>query len=137
MSTEAQQQSSVTGIQMTSEDQLTLTIWFLLTLSGNYLAGGITVDLTQLFAAGNAAPGASLPTGANPLLPVELESSRTPGQANLYEYHYVPGTNATNGKIQIFTGAAAQTGLTELAAGALPAGVLTDTIAGRVTFPKL
>jgi len=137
--TESQQQSSVTDIQMTTEDQLTLTIWFLLTIAAGtiYAAGGITVDLTQLFAAGNAAPGASLPTAANPLLPVTLESAKTPGQAALYVYHYVPGTNATNGKIQIFTGAAAQSGLAELSNGAVPAAVSNDTIAGRVTFPKL
>jgi hypothetical protein len=137
--TYALQQSSVTGQQVITEDQDTLTLWFTLAFAVGtvYAAGGIPVDLTQLFAVGNAAPGASLPTGANPLTPVSLESSRTPGQANLYVYHYVPGTNATNGTVQIFTGAAAQTGLTELTAGAIPAGVSGDTISGKVTFPKL
>jgi hypothetical protein len=137
MTTEALQTSSVTGIQMTTEDQNTFTAWFTLVLAGNYAAGGITVDLTQLFAVGNAAPGASLPTAAKPLTPVELESSLTPGATALYVYHYVPGTDATNGKVQIFTGAAAQSGLTELANGALPAGVTGDIISGKVTFPKL
>jgi hypothetical protein len=137
--TYAVQTSSVTGLPMISEDQNTLTIWFTLVAAGVYAAGGIPIDFTQLFAALAAAPGASLPTGAAPLTPVTLESSRTPGQANLYDYHFVPGSPSTpsNGMVQIFTGAAAQTGMTELSAGALPAGVTADTISGKVTFPKL
>ena len=80
-----------------------------------------------------------LPTNAAPLTPVSLESSLSPGAANLYEYHFVPGnpSNPSSGKVQILTGAAAQTGLTELTAGALPAGVTADIISGKVTFPKL
>lgn len=135
--TYAMQTSSVTGIPMLSEDQKTLTLFFTLVAAGVYAAGGIPIDFTQLFALLNNAPGASLPTGANPLTPVSLESSRAPGQANLYVYHFVPGSTPSNGFVQIFTGAAAQTGLTELSAGALPAGVTADTISGRVTFPKL
>ena len=131
------QTSSVTDEPMITQDQKTLTIFFLLVLTGNYTTGGITIDLTQLFALAAGGPGSSLPTGALPLLPLELESSRSVAQANEYIYHYVPGTTPSNGTLQIFTGAAAQTGLTELAAGALPAGVTGDTIAGRVTFPKL
>ena len=137
--TYAVQTSSVTGQPVITEDQETLTIWFTLVAAGVYVAGGIPVDFTQLFAVLAAAPGASLVTAAAPLTPVSLESSRTPGQANLYVYHFVPGSpsNASNGKVQILTGAAAQTALTELSAGALPAGVTADTISGRVTFPKM
>ena len=137
--TYAVQTSSVTGLPMISEDQNTLTIWFTLVAAGVYAAGGIPIDFTQLFAALAAAPGASLPTNAAPLTPVSLESSLSPGAANLYVYHFVPGSpsNPSNGKVQILTGAAAQTGLTELTAGALPAGVTADIISGKVTFPKL
>jgi hypothetical protein len=135
--TETLQTSSVTGIQMITEDQKTITIFFTLVMAGVYAAGGMTLDLTQLFAAAAGAPGSSLPTGALPLTPLVLESSRAPGQANLYKYHFVPGTTLSNGTVQIFTGAAAQTALTELSNGALPAGVTADTISGRVTFPKL
>jgi hypothetical protein len=41
---------------------------------------------------------------------------------------YVYAYNKPTGLIQIFTGAAAQSPLTELAAGALPAGVLSDVV---------
>lgn len=135
--TYAVQTSSVTGQPMITEDQKTLTIFFTLVAAGVYAAGGIPIDFTQLFALLASAPGASLPTGANPLTPVSLESSRAPGVANVYVYHFVPGSTPSNGFVQILTGAAAQSGLTELAAGALPAGVTADTISGRVTFPKL
>lgn len=137
--TYAVQTSSVSGLPMISEDQLTITIWFTLVAAGVYVAGGIPIDYTQLFALLAAAPGASLPTGAAPLTPVSLESSRSPGQANLYSYHFAPGSpsNPSNGFVQVLTGAAAQTADTELSAGALPAGVTADTISGRVTFPKM
>jgi hypothetical protein len=137
--TYAVQTSSVTGMPMVTEDQDTITIWFTLIAAGVYVAGGIPIDFTQLFALLAAAPGASLPTAAAPLTPVHLESSRTPGQANVYAYHFVPGnpSNASNGKVQVLTGAAAQTAATELTAGALPAGVTADTISGKVTFPKM
>jgi hypothetical protein len=41
---------------------------------------------------------------------------------------FIYGYNKTTGLIQIFTGAAAQAGLTELAAGALPTGVVADVL---------
>lgn len=49
---------------------------------------------------------------------------------------YVYAYNKANGLVQIFTGAAAQSPLTELAAGALPAGVLTDIIEYEMSFAK-
>lgn len=135
--TYALQTSSVTGEAIISQDQKTITIFFTLIAAGVYAAGGIPIDFTQLFSLLAGGPGASLPTGALPLTPVKLESSRAPGQANLYIYHFVPGTTLSNGTVQVLTGAAAQTALTELSAGALPAGVTADTISGSVTFPKL
>jgi hypothetical protein len=44
------------------------------------------------------------------------------GSGFIYQY------NKTTATVQIFTGAAAQAGLTELSAGALPTGVTGDTI---------
>ena len=133
----ALQTSSVTGIPMVTEDQKTISVYFTFKLAGVYAAGGFTFDLTQLFALLTGAPGTSLPAGALPLPPVRLESSQTPGATNLYVYHFVPGATPQTGSVQIFTGAAAQTALTELSNGALPAGVTSDTISGVVTFPKL
>jgi hypothetical protein len=57
-------------------------------------------------------------------------------QTNVYEYQYTPGTSISTGKMQVFTGAAAQTALTELSSGAYPAGVTGDTINFHAVFPK-
>lgn len=70
----------------------------------------------------------------NPPVEVKMWSAATSGPTNLYIYSYVPGTTSANGKAQIFTGAAAQTALTELSAGAVPSGVSGDTIACKVVF---
>ncbi len=98
-----------------------------------YVAGGDTLDLTTILA---AVLGQVLPTFDAPSW-VEIISARPAGAANngnLYIYGYAPGTTLKNGTMQIFTGAAAQTGLTELAAGNYPAGVLNDTIVASCEF---
>jgi hypothetical protein len=136
----AQQTSSNTGMPI-GEDQAqkTFKLYFSFTVTGSYVAGGFTLDLTQLFTASAGGPGASLTTPAVPLR-VELMSAApsSVAQTGLYVYSYAPGTTVANGKVQIFTtGAAAQAALVEFTAGALPAGVLADTIQGEATFPKL
>lgn len=99
-----------------------------------YVAGGDTLDLTQLFNLASSAPGMSLPTFEG-VAKVELQSIRpAPGAANVYEYGYCPGMTLANGTMQVITGAAAQTALTELAAGNYPAGVLSDVIQGEAYF---
>src|ERR1035441_9535222 len=122
----AQQTSSNTGMPIGIEEgQKTFRLFFTATVTGTYVTGGFTLDLTQLFTATAGGPGASLITAANPLI-VRIQSARPSSspQTNQFEYSYAPGTTAANGLCQIFTGAAAQTALTELSAGALPAGVL-------------
>jgi hypothetical protein len=108
----------------------------IITPSGNYAAGGDTLDLTTIFALAAGAPGASLPTAA---LPVEVRiwsacPAATP-QTHQYQYGFAPGTTLKNGTMQVFTGAAAQTALTELSAGAYPAGVTGDVILFEACFP--
>ncbi len=101
-----------------------------------YVAGGDTLDLTQLFNLASSAPGRILPTFELPVK-VEIQSVRPQGaanNANEYIYSFAPGTTLVNGAMQIFTGAAAQTALTELAAGNYPAGVLNDTIQAEALF---
>lgn len=97
-----------------------------------YVAGGDTLDLTQLFvAAGLNVPSRSLP------VKIELQSARPKGAADsaaLFQYEFAVGTTLANGTMQVFTGAAAQSGLAELNAGNYPAGVLDDTIQGEVYF---
>lgn len=112
-----------------------LHLFFQITASGNYATGGDTLDLTALFGTAGL-PGYSYPTASLPEK-VEILSANptaTP-QTNTFVYQYVPGTTLANGKFQVFTGAAAQTGLTELSAGAYPAGVTGDTIEAELTIP--
>jgi len=55
-----------------------------------------------------------------------------------YVYDYTPGTSQANGQLSIFTGAAAQSPLTELTDGAaIPAGVSGDSIYFEATFARL
>jgi hypothetical protein len=116
----------------------TLHVFFSVKLTNgttNYVAGGETIDLTQLFGTGGL-PGYSFPTASLPEK-VEMQSvlpTASP-QTGLFEYQYVPGTTLANGKIQVFTGAAAQSALTELANGNYPAGVLADQIEGELVLP--
>lgn len=101
-----------------------------------YVPGGDICDLTQLFALLGGMPGSVVPS-FEAVAKVEIQSFRAKGGANngnLFLYSYAPGTNLTNGTMQVFTGAAAQTALTELAAGNYPAGVTTDVIQGEVYF---
>lgn len=118
------------------ETMKTFRIWATFKLTGVYPTSGDPFDLTQLFALSAGGPGASLPTGSLPLK-VEFNSLKAGAQANTFVYQWNPGTTLLNGTIQVFTGAAAQTGLTELSAGAYPAGVLADTIQVEIVFPKL
>jgi hypothetical protein len=101
-----------------------------------YVAGGDTLDLTQLVNLAGGAPGATLPTFELPAKVVIMSArpSGATGFAGLYEYQYAPGTTLKNGTMQIFTGAAAQSPLTELTAGNYPANVLNDTIIGEAYF---
>jgi hypothetical protein len=105
-----------------------------------YVAGGDTLDLTQLFNTASSAPGMLLPTFEE-VADVRIKSARPVGAANngnLFVYEYAPNPTAASplaaGTMQVFTGAAAQTGLTELTPGNYPAGVLNDTIFAEALF---
>jgi len=101
-----------------------------------YVAGGDTLDLTQLFNLASSAPGTLLPT-YEAVVYVRIKSARpnlATGYAGLFEYQYAPGTTLANGTMQVFTGAAAQAALTELTAGNYPANVLNDAILAEALF---
>lgn len=125
------------GQPMIEKHAKTLHVFIAISLTNavNYVTGGDTLDLTAIFGTAGL-PGYLFPTGALPEK-VEIQSVKpTSGaQTNLFVYSYVPGTTLANGKIQVFTGAAAQTALTELSAGAYPAGVLADVIEGEIILP--
>ena len=113
----------------------TLHLYIVITATGSYSTGGDTLDLTQVFGTGGL-PGYSFPLASLPekIEILSVKPAATP-QTNSFVYQYAPGTTLANGKMQVFTGAAAQTALTELSAGAYPAGVLADIIEAEVTIP--
>lgn len=111
-----------------AESVVTLTVVNSTTFGNVYrVTGGLTVGASPgTYTAG----GILMNLNTQPL----IKASRTPfwvdftGQSG-YEYAYVPGTNASNGKLKISTTAG-----TEVTAGAMPAGVSGDTIMYRVEF---
>jgi hypothetical protein len=136
--------SSQTNQQVVEKTPKLLHVLFTITptnvdSAGNanpYVAGGDTLDLTQLFSLTSGAPGQVLPTFDLPVL-VRILSARgklATGYAGQFDYQFAPGTALNNGTMQIFTGAAAQSPMTELTAGNYPANVLNDTIIGEALF---
>lgn len=117
--------ASITAFEFTSH---MLHLYGTLTPSGSYATGGDTLAWTG----NDAIKSDQIP------VQVEIFSGRltTSAQTNLFVYQYTPGTTKDNGKMQVFTGAAAQTALTELSAGAYPAGVTADVVSFHATFPK-
>ena len=103
--------------------------------SGNYPTGGDPFDFTKI----------TYPIGQGPLpvtgapTAVEIYSQKTAAspQTNEMIYSFAPGTTQANGTMQVFTGAAAQTALTELSAGAYPAGVTSDVIVFEAIFQSV
>jgi hypothetical protein len=105
-------------------------VFFKVVASNNYAAGGDTLDLTAL---------ADFIKSSGPPVVVELFSQKAGGTSG-FMYAYSPAAvnpAQNNGKMQVFTGAAAQAALTELANGAYPAGVTGDTIIGIAYFPRI
>ena len=103
-----------------------------------YVAGGDTLDLTQLFNLLSSAPGQSLPT-FEAVVKIEIQSNRPKGGAGngflfFYEYAPDPAGSLSAGSLQVFSGAAAGPGLAELAAGNYPANVLNDVIQAEAYF---
>jgi len=110
-----------------------------ITPTGNYTAGGDTLDLTQIFNINSSAPGETLPTIELTAL-VEIVSQRPQGAAGNgfnYMYKFSPGSTLANGAMQVYTAtSAAQTGFAEItgAPTAYPANVLNDTIVAHCIF---
>lgn len=85
--------------------------------------------------------GDTYSTGGNTLnlLQIGIKATRKPlnvifdGNSG-FVFDYAPGTTAADGKIKVLSGAAAQSALTELTAGAVPAGVSNDTIFFKAEF---
>lgn len=84
-----------------------------------YVTGGLTLSFA----------GLDIPSTYTTPLDANFKSNAGSGFTYLW--------NAATNKLQIFTGAAAQSALTELTNGAaIPAGVSGDVIAFNAAFPK-
>ena len=94
-----------------------------------YVTAGILADLTALK---DALKSGQLPTSVK----IWSMPSTASAETNVYIYLFCLGTTQANGKMQVYTGAAAQTALTELSAGNIPAGVSGDTIVFEAVFPR-
>lgn len=95
-----------------------------------YVTAGILADLTAL---GDALKSGQLPTSVRVW---SMPTTASP-ETNQYLYLFCLGTTQANGKLQVYTGAAAQTALTELSAGNIPAGVSGDAIVFEAVFPRV
>jgi hypothetical protein len=83
-----------------------------LTFTGSYVVGGVAFSLIPLRPQSQSVPYKLL---------FEQFGTATPPTAK-YEFVYTPGTNPSNGTLQVFSGA------TELTAVAFPAELATDSI---------
>jgi hypothetical protein len=99
-------------------DATGVLVWALGTLafSGSYTTGGDTLDLSQ-----------------QPLVP----STQVPIQATIqgqsgYNYVFIPGSALNTNKVKIYS-----SGQTELASGAYPAAITSDSVAIQAAFKRL
>ena len=107
-----------------------ITVSGLLLVTGNYVAGGDTIDFTKAV----ADPGF---TGLTPVIP----SSGPPQDLDVWsvggnlvnQYCAVIGSGQNNSKMKV---SAASTFGTEFTAGAYSAAILADTIAFQANFKK-
>lgn len=93
--------------------------------SGNYTAGGDTLDLTPLEPLG-------VPTTQPPI----LGTAWMDGLAG-YDYVFTPGAAINSGKVKIFQDSGAAGAFAELAAGAYPSAISGDTVTFYGIFPRL
>ena len=91
--------------------------------SGSYSTGGDTLDLSQF------------PVIAATQAPVQ-GTAWMDGLAG-YDYVFYPGSAMNNGKVKIFQQGASAGAFPELAAGAYPSAISSDTITLYAIFKKL
>jgi hypothetical protein len=91
--------------------------------SGNYSTGGDTLDLSQS------------PLIASAQSPIS-GTAWMDGLAG-YDYVFMPGGAMNSGKVKIFQQGAAAGAFPELAAGAYPAAITSDTVTFYGIFKKL
>lgn len=122
-----------TPFQGINNDQTTIDVYFLITASGNYPAGGDAMDLTQL--------GDLIMSNQYAPLWVEIQSAK-PGGVSGNTYDYAPAASLPtlrNGLFQVLKGQAAGTvpPNIDIGAQAYPASVSGDTIIGHAVLIRL
>jgi len=91
--------------------------------SGNYTTGGDTLDLSQFPVVASASP------------PIQ-GTAWMDGLAG-YDYVFYPGATLNANKVKVFQQGASAGAFPELAAGAYPAAITSDTITFYGIFKKL
>ena len=91
--------------------------------SGNYATSGDTLDLSQF------------PIIATTQAPIQ-GTAWTDGLAG-YDYVFYPGTAMNNGKVKIFQQGSGAGAFAELASGAYPSAITSDTITFYGIFAKM
>lgn len=94
-------------------------------VSGNYTSGGDTLDLTPIESLG-------VPTTRPPI----IGTAWMDGLAG-YDYVFTAGAAINSGKVKMFQNAGAAGAFAELAAGAYPAAITSDTVTFYGIFPRL
>jgi len=94
-----------------------------ITASGNYTTSGDTLDLSQS------------PIVASASAPIQ-GTAWIDGLAG-YDYVFYPGSAMNNGKVKVFQQGASAGAFPELAAGAYPSAITSDTITFYGIFKKL
>ena len=91
--------------------------------SGSYSTGGDTLDLSQFpIVAATQAP---------------IQGTAWMDGISGYDYVFIPGSAMNNGLVKIFQQGASAGAFPELAAGAYPSGIASDTITFYGIFKKL
>lgn len=98
-----------------------------LVLSGNYTTGGDTLDLS------NGGVSSAIPPQSRGIAVVFVDSNGPLSSigANGGSFHYIPGSNPTNGKLKIFATAG-----TEYASGAYGTDATTDVIEAEIWWAR-
>lgn len=95
---------------------------------GDYIAGGVPVDFSGFD---------ELKSSSAPIwMEVTSRPAADSGLVYKYVYQFLPGTDLTDGVLQVFICDDGQP-LAELGAAAVPAEVQADTIVYRGAFPRL
>jgi hypothetical protein len=108
--------------------------------TGRYMDVYFSVVLTGSYTAhGDILTFAGFDQIKSDQIPIWVEFGENPPAGTSpsgFVYNYCPGTTIANGRVAVFTGAAAQSPLTELSAGAYTAGALAAVVTGHAVFVR-